>query len=269
MKNVVSIHGAPRSGTSWLGQLFDSSPKTQYKFQPLFSYTFKDYLNLYSNEQAINDFFESVYSTKDNFLDQQDKKEMGYYPIFENKSTQPNSLVIKMVRYHYLIKHLLSHAPHLKVIGIVRHPCGAMNSWRKAPREFLPEWDFNKEWYFGIKKNNFRPEEYYGFLKWKEVAAMFLELKKSFPEQFKLIRYEDLVNQTESVVRDVFKFTNIKVEQQTIDFIDESKIVHQDDVYSVFKGNKNLDEWKEELDPHIIHQIESELTNNELYQFML
>ena len=40
---IISIHGVPRSGTSWLGQILDSSPKVRYKFQPLFSYAFKKY----------------------------------------------------------------------------------------------------------------------------------------------------------------------------------------------------------------------------------
>ena len=37
MKNVA-IFGVPRSGTSWLGQIFNSSPMVAYRFQPLFSY---------------------------------------------------------------------------------------------------------------------------------------------------------------------------------------------------------------------------------------
>ncbi|SFQ35994.1 sulfotransferase family protein [Salibacterium halotolerans] len=268
MKNVISIHGAPRSGTSWLGQLFDSSPETRYKFQPLFSYTFKDYINLHSSPQDIEHFFQSVYSTDDHFLDQQDKKEKGYYPVFENKDNDPDFLVMKMVRYHYLIQYLLTNSPELQVIGIVRNPCGVMNSWRKAPREFLQEWDFNEEWYFGTSKNKFRPEEYYGFHRWKEQAHMFLWLQKNFPQQFKLIRYEDLVGHTEDVVKDLFSFVELPMNDQTQRFIEKSKSVHQDDVYSVYKGNKEVDDWKNELDISIINKIKSELLQTELEHFI-
>ena len=41
----IAIHSAPRSGSSWLGQILNSSPKVCFRFQPLFSYAFKDYLN--------------------------------------------------------------------------------------------------------------------------------------------------------------------------------------------------------------------------------
>ena len=41
----IGLHGVPRSGTSWLGNIFNSSPDLTYKHQPLYSYAFKNYLN--------------------------------------------------------------------------------------------------------------------------------------------------------------------------------------------------------------------------------
>ena len=41
----IAIHSVPRSGSSWLGQILNSSLKVCFRFQPLFSYAFKDYLN--------------------------------------------------------------------------------------------------------------------------------------------------------------------------------------------------------------------------------
>src|SRR5699024_5158560 len=168
MRQIISIHGAPRSGTSWLGQLFDSSSDVRYKFQPVFSYPFKNAVSLKSDRNDWMSFLHQLYNTNDIFLDQLDKKERGSYPVFQYKKNLPNTLVMKMVRYHYLIPRMLELLPNLKIIGIVRNPCAAMNSWRKAQREFLEEWDFDQEWYFGDVKNQFRPEEYYGFFKWKE-----------------------------------------------------------------------------------------------------
>ena len=39
-KHIVGVHGVPRSGTSWLGQILNASKKVNFKFQPLFSYAF-------------------------------------------------------------------------------------------------------------------------------------------------------------------------------------------------------------------------------------
>lgn len=45
MIKPIAIFGVPRSGTSWLGQLFNSSERVAYRYQPLFSYAFKGRLN--------------------------------------------------------------------------------------------------------------------------------------------------------------------------------------------------------------------------------
>ena len=43
--SITYLAGVARSGTSWLGQIFDSSPEVRYSFQPLFSYEFKNRVN--------------------------------------------------------------------------------------------------------------------------------------------------------------------------------------------------------------------------------
>ena len=47
----VAIHGVPRSGTSWIGEIINSSPNVLYKFQPLFSYALKDFLTTFSKKR--------------------------------------------------------------------------------------------------------------------------------------------------------------------------------------------------------------------------
>ncbi|WP_309088945.1 sulfotransferase [Domibacillus sp.] len=266
-KDIISIHGAPRSGTSWLGQIFDSSPEVRYKFQPLFSYAFKDRLNLQSSAKEIDEFFNEVYLKKDPFLDQEDKKEKGSYPVFEEKDEKPNFLITKMVRYHFLIPHFLSNMPSIKVIGIVRHPCGVLNSWYKAPREFRPEWDFKKEWQYAPSKNQFRPEEYFGYNRWKELTQIFLYCQEKWPEKFYLIRYEDLVENTIQVIGEAFLFSGIEMNKQTKEFLLKSKSDHQNDEYSVYKGNKDHRDWESELDKNIIKHIYKDLagTNMEIF----
>jgi hypothetical protein len=48
----VAIFGCPRSGTSWLGQIFNSAPAVQYRYQPLFSYEFKDWFGRHGIDEA-------------------------------------------------------------------------------------------------------------------------------------------------------------------------------------------------------------------------
>ena len=42
MKKVIAIFGMPRSGTSFLGQILDSSPSVAYRLEPIFSYKLKN-----------------------------------------------------------------------------------------------------------------------------------------------------------------------------------------------------------------------------------
>ena len=265
---IVSIHGAPRSGTSWVGQIFESSPDVRYKFQPLFSYAFKERVNLNSSSNDLAYYFNAIYNFKDDFLDQTAEKLKGIYPIFENKNSTPKFLVTKMVRYHYLIPHFIEFVPNIKIIAIVRHPCGVINSWRKAPKEFNPTWNLSAEWEFAQSKNRFRPEEYYGFIKWKELTKLFLEMEKKYKNSIQIIQYEHLLDHPVNVTEMMFEFSGLNVEQQTLDFIQNSTTINQSDEYSVFKGGKKLYDWENELDSIIKEKVLKDLEGTEFERFL-
>ena len=69
----IAIHSVPRSGSSWLGQIFNSSVKVCFRFQPLFSYVFKGYLDEKSSREDILTFFKLIAKSNDDFLLQSDK----------------------------------------------------------------------------------------------------------------------------------------------------------------------------------------------------
>ena len=268
-KKIISIHGVPRSGTSWLGQIFNSSPEVRYKFQPLFSYAFKDQINIYSTKKEILDYFNRLYDYKDSFIDQVGKKKIGVYPIYNYKKKKPKYLVTKMVRYHFLIPHFLYLLNNIYIIAIVRHPCGVLNSWKKAPREFLQEWNFSKEWRFGQSKNEFRPEEYYGFHRWKEATKLFLEMSEQYPKKFKLIKYENLVRNPVSLTKELFGFVQLDFSNVTLNFLNDSTTKMHQDPYSVYKGKKDVNDWKKELDKKIVKNVFRELKGSEFEKFLI
>ena len=265
---ILSIHGTPRSGTTWLGQIIDSSPNVIYKYQPLFSDSFKDSIDLNSSKKDMLDVFEKIYKRTDDFLDREKQKEVGIHKRFMQKHERPEYLAFKHVRYHYLIPYFLKQLDNIKVIGIVRHPCAVLNSWRKAPREFLPHHDFMKNWRFAEDRTDFRPEEYYGFHKWKELSKLFLEMEKKFPEKFKLLRYESLVKFPFEETHKIFYYCNLTFTPQTEYFLRESTSSFDGDTYSIYKGGKKIDDWKEELDHKIINTVYTELEDTEFSHFL-
>ncbi|HCD53009.1 MAG TPA: hypothetical protein DEQ34_11210 [Balneolaceae bacterium] len=56
----------------------------------------------------------------------------------------------------------------------------------------------------------------------------------------------------------MFKFCNLKVSDQTIDFINKSKSTSSEDPYDVFRKNKSNFEWKDLLDKKIVAEILSD-----------
>jgi len=267
-ERVVMIHGAPRSGTSWLGQIVNSSPRVAYRFQPLFSYAFKDRLGPDSGREEIERFLDDLSASDDDFLLQRDQVARGAYPVFL-KDPVPTHLAMKHVRYHHVLENLIRRIPdRVRVVGIVRHPCAVLSSWLKAPKEFHPGWDPAAEWRRAPSKNLGRPEEYYGFEKWKEVAELFLRLAGRYPDHFLLVRYAALNRDPAAGTARLFDFCGLDVEPQTTAFLEESRSRTHPDANAVFRENNDDGKWRGDLDPAIAAEVMEELAGTPLETFL-
>ncbi len=265
----VAIHGVPRSGTSWLGEILNSSPSTVYKYQPLFSYAFKNYLNTKSTAKDILKFFQLISESKDPFLDQIDKRERGILPTFSK--TNATHVVYKEVRYHHLLRLMLVEDSDLLVVLIIRNPLSVLESWLAAPREFRTDlgWKVKEEWRYAFKKNLNKPEEFYGYERWKESARLFLDLKKNFSERVFLVRYEDLVFSPESEVTKLFDFCGLPKNLQTSDFITDSRSKTISDEYSVYRDKPCSIRSGPTLDNDIRGYIAKDLSDSDLEAYIL
>lgn len=247
----VAIFGVPRSGTSWLGQLFNSSPRVAYRFQPLFSYAFKGRIDRDSTGEEILEFYRELLETDDPFVLQNENLSGNPTPDFEK--TAITHLVWKEVRYLHLMEHILE-TTQTKIIGLVRHPCAVIHSWFNAPKEFDPSWDPKEEWLYASKKNS-GEEDFYGYLRWVEATQTFLSLNNRFPERFRIEKYEDLNEAPRHRLARLFEFAGLSLEEQTKAFIRESTGTSSDDPYGVYRKNKKSDAWREELDSEIAARI--------------
>lgn len=264
--NKILLIGMPRSGTSWLSQIFDSSPDVRFKLDPLFSYKFKNVVNEESSLKDWNIFLDSVYLCADDFMDQTEKRRLGYYPTFDLKDNNPDFLVIKTTRYHHLLPFILKNNL-LKVIFIVRNPCGSINSWLKSKGEFPETADIYKNWKSGnCRKTSI--EEFWGFDDWISTTKSALKLKANYPESIKILHYDFLVENTGPVVRELFKWCDLPYSDQTHSFIRACNDTHIDDQYAVYKSKRTKDKWREELDVVIKHEIIQTLKNTRLEKFL-
>ena len=254
----VCIHSVPRSGSTWLGALFDSNENVAYRFQPLFSYSHKDRLNPKSSSRDIQLFFEEIMNTKDDFVLQKSKDRATLKPYFK-KFDNPSHLIYKEVRYHNILENLITKS-NTKAIGLIRNPFSVISSWLIAPKEFRMDlgWKIKDEWRFAPLKNLSKPEEFNGYEKWKEVCFLFLRLQHAYPNQFYLISYDDLLSNTIEQVKLLFKFCDLEYTTQTDEFIKESTSSQSNDAYAIFKQKTNDLGWKKTLPDFIENAIKED-----------
>ncbi len=264
----IAIHSVPRSGSTWLGSIFDSHPNVIYRFQPLFSYALKDYLTPESTAKDIDNFFDELVNIKDDFIDQKEAKKKGIIPSF--KKDKITTVVYKEVRYNHIIENMLEKDKKVKIIGIIRNPLSVLSSWYKAPKEFRKDlgWDFNKEWQYANLKNQNKPEEFFGYEKWKQVTKLFEKLKCKYPKRFYLVEYRDLLLQTEKTVKILFEFADLNFTKQTEAFLISAKENHDNNTYSVFKKKSTDDDWKTILPKTIVEKVVMDLEKGELKKYI-
>ncbi|NVD34521.1 sulfotransferase family protein [Marinobacter lutaoensis] len=266
LKTVI-VTGMPRSGTSWLGQIINSNPCVAFRTEPLFSYRFKNRLQPGSTDGDIARFFEELLAAEDDdFLMQRHHVASGAYPQFAKQA--PTCLAYKTSRHHELLERFLSSALDLHIIGIVRHPCGAINSWIHSEKEFHNKGcSVDRDWRTGACRKD-GVGEYWGFDDWLAVTALFLRLAEAYPERFTLIRYSDLVARPEATARDLFDRAGLEWTEQTEGFLSAAHGHHHDDPYAVFKDKSVNERWQTELDPHLIRQILEQTRAMGLTQFL-
>lgn len=265
-EKTIAIFGIPRSGTTWLAQIVDSSPRVTYRYQPLFSYAFKDYLNIDSDPNEYYAFLDAIYESDDEFMHQVKNKKEGHYPHFE-KNEVPDVLCFKNTRYQYLLPKFLAYVDNLKAIGIVRHPCAVLNSWFTTPREFPEGTNPLDVWRDGSVRNT-KPEEAWGFEKWKWATDIYLSLEEEYPERFRLQNYENLVENPFEQSKELFEFLSLEYTNQTNEFIIECHTKHDPHEDAVFKNKSVKDKWKQQLNPTIQKAVIEELSGTRFERFL-
>lgn len=264
----IAIHSVPRSGSTWLGSIFDSHPSSVYRFQPLFSYGHKGKVTENSTKEEIDQFFLDIKNTKDDFVLQEKTKAEGIVPEF--KKSVPSHIVYKEVRYHHILKNLLEKGNEIKVIGLVRNPLSVIYSWLNAPKEFRGDlgWNVLDEWYKAPKKNQNKPEEFNGFQKWKEVTLLFEELQKQFKQRFYLIEYYQLLNNPIEKAQELFCFCDLPYTEQTNTFIKKSSSKEIKDAYSVYRMHQKDIAWFNKLPKEIVEKVAVELKGTKLEKYL-
>ena len=233
----IAIHSVPRSGSTWLGEILNSSPVVKYCYQPLYSYRFKDFLNHNSSKKSIDRFFSLLSTTTDEYICQTSQREAGTLPI-EKKSDLISHVIYKETHHHHIIENLLRKDETTKFILLVRDPIEVMNSWINAPKEFDPSWDVKTQLLSGELKNLGKKENFFGLDAWVQTTTIFEHLAKEYPKRVLLLKYSVLKRSSLQTAESIFEFCGLKLTESTSSFLRESSEKQVSDTYSVFRGGK-------------------------------
>jgi len=179
-RKIMFLISMPRSGTSWSSQIFDSCPQFRFRLSPLFSYKFKNYINEKSGKKDWKYVFQGGHASDNQFMNHNERRQVGQYPEFERKIGKSNVLVIKNSRFHNLTERVLNLYSELKLVSIICGLCGAIHSWLRATKEFPQEEEPLLQWRNGAcRKAGFG--EFWGFDDWKWVTRLRLRLERDMP----------------------------------------------------------------------------------------
>ncbi|MDB2423483.1 sulfotransferase [Paracoccaceae bacterium] len=266
IENIIYLAGVARSGSSWVGQILAAHPQICFRFQPLFAYELKGQIDEDSSAEEFSQFFRKLSMPVEGFMRQDDKITSGEYP--ENiESGNETILAFKENRYQSVIGPMLRKIPSLRVIGLIRHPCAVLNSWRKNEKEFPPKSDFQKEWRHGMCKNS-GPEDYFGYYKWKEVSNLYLDLSDQFPDRVCILHYDRMVEDPAACSEAVLNFCGLEYAPEVAAFVEKSSSYSHNSYYAVFKLPSVAIKWQKEMPTNIIEEVYADLVGTRLEQFL-
>ena len=265
IEKVIYIGGVARSGTSWIGQIFNSSPIIRFRFQPMFSYEFRGRIDEDSSSDEYQKFYEDLFNTESDFLNQKDKVDKGLYPRFDKKNEI--ILAFKENRFQSFIEPMLRKSNNLFFVGIIRNPCATLYSWSQNEKEFPPGSEIMNEWRCANCKNKGN-EDYFGYYKWKEVANLYLDLEQKYRDRVYIIHYDRFIKNVEEEVEKIFERIQIPLTNQTMDFLVKSQKGLDNNYYSVYKGKTDSQKWQTEFPQYITDQIEADLKGTRLEPFL-
>jgi hypothetical protein len=223
----------PRSGSSWLGQIINSHPETDFRFQPLFSFEFQAKVDKAFAEFKIGKLLQDIFKTESEFLMQKSRIKEGSYPQFK-KSQKKSFLAFKENSNLQRIDQILEQVNECVAIFLVRDPIKVIESWISSPREFKHGLSISDEWNTAPSRN-LTANQFFGYQRWEYSTKEFQRLVIKYPKRTMIVSYEDLVRDTSMLTTKIFKFLGLEMASSTLNFLTDSTSLFQDNPYSVFR----------------------------------
>lgn len=250
MSNPIFIFGSARSGTSLLSRIIDSHPNIGVPFESQLYNTFYPWLKYYGDLSDVKnqrsllgdilltdpmqgwdpqpDINETLSNVKRNSFDGLVEALIGAWATKRNKKRWGE----KTPWHVYFWREILNGFPDAKFIHIVRDGRDASLSWKAA---------------------RFGPKHIYPLAKkWRNYLDVISEFEKEVDSSsIYELRYEDLLDNPESIVREMCVFIGEEYSEEMLNFYKNPAL------YPTDKGNEenlakplmnsNKEKWKSQL----------------------
>lgn len=261
LENTVILTGLPRSGTTWLGEIVNTIPRSAMLFEPLHlrrvpeaksaGFSWATLLESEAEHPEALEFIERI--LRGQFINEWIARDLKIKDCLGMKV-----LIVKFVRAQRILEWMVSNFPIRRPLYIIRHPCAVVASQVRL------------EWKTRIDHSAVMGEPILrlfphltGFVEELEtieerLAAKwclgnYYALSRSKPYNFELVTYEQLVTDGPAQLERIFTALGFPVPEQAIsNFKSPSVTTHFGDPWS--SGNP-INNWTKILDKEQIKRI--------------
>jgi hypothetical protein len=259
--------GMPRSGTTWLSQIFEAHSQACLRFSPNYSYPLKNTIDENSTTAQWLAHLKAARLSDDEFMTHAYRRETGELPTWDKQPSQFRLLCIKDTRFHESYLAALNRLPNAKIIYLVRDPRAMIASWVNC-KEFPHGESLEDSWLHGGTRKQDGPGEYWGVADWCNLTGRYQGLATRSPERVMVVRYETLVVNARSVSSSMLNFAGLNMDPQVVRFLETAANQSSHSPYSVYRGRRATSPTADHLPESIADRIVSRVKQFGLDQFL-
>ena len=244
-QRIIFIVGSPRSGTTWLQFLVSSHPKVLTGVENSLFSNYIGPIDKTWNKEVKSPFSRGlprIISEKDFQLTQEFSIRKVYESFFKSEEDEMKDFFIldKNPGNVFWIETIWKYLPDAKIVHIIRDGREAVTSWKFAKKNMQFGYD-------EIRKAS---------MEWRDRVEAGIKYRGN--SKYKEIKYEDLLDNTEIVLKEVLDFFLLKLSDESIKEIvknnsfeshkSQPKTLHKDyKADKIFYRSGQKDTWKNEM----------------------
>lgn len=185
-KKIILVNGVPRSGTSAVGAMLGSGENCAYRFQPMFSYLYREISHHFKGRDGLRHLISKLESCNDSFI--LNGMVESLHPQ-QKKDSHAEFMIIKHVRYHEYLFDWLKNS-NVTLLCLIRDPRACIYSQISIKEEWKADFSEESDWLNARHINNKR-YEYFGFYGWLRFLYITERLKAEYPDRVQILKYEN------------------------------------------------------------------------------